>query len=81
MQVLALQLSRIQQKAYGVEPAAAWSAQTALWQLQYKKGGSASALDEKQEQRLAMLPRLAESLANKCVEQEALATQEGLVSP
>lgn len=78
MQVLALQLSRIQQKAYGVAPAAAWSAQTALWQLQYKDGAS---LDEKQEQRLAMLPRLAESLASKCVQQEALTTQEGLVSP
>jgi hypothetical protein len=78
MQVLALQLSRIQQKAYGVAPAAAWSAQTALWQLQYK---DATSLDEKQEQRLAMLPRLAESLAGKCVEQEALTPQEGLVSP
>ena len=78
MQVLALQLSRIQQKAFGVAPAAAWSAQTALWQLKYK---DATPMDEKQEQRLAMLPRLAESLASKCVQQESLTTQEGLVSP
>jgi hypothetical protein len=77
MQVLALQLSRIQQQVYGVAPAAAWAAQTALWQIQYK----GTALDEKQEQRLAMLPRLAESLASKCVQQQGLTTQEGLVSP
>lgn len=80
MQVLALQLSRLQQQQYGVSPAATWAAQTALWQVQYK-GTSAAVQDNKQEQRLTMLPRLAESLANKSVQQEGLTPQEGLVSP
>ena len=81
MQVLALQLSRVQQQLYGVAPATAWAAQTALWQVQYASSGAdAAAADnsgnniisdeqmKKEAQRLAMLPRLAESLALKCVQ-------------
>jgi len=79
MQVFALQLSRMQQQLYGMAPAAAWAAQTALWQMQYK--GNPDTVDAKQEQRLAMLPRLGESLASKCVQQEDKTPHEGLVSP
>lgn len=75
MQVLALQVARYQPTAL------LWAAQTALWQLTFpvvvppaktnttdrnnndKDDGDA----EKHAQRLAMLPRLAESLASKCV--------------
>ena len=84
MQVLALQLSRVQQQLYGVAPATAWAAQTALWQVQYAATAAAAAAAaaadtsgnninsdaqvKKEAQRLAMLPRLAESLALKCVQ-------------
>lgn len=62
MQVLSLQLSRLEQIHYNDSSSAmAWAAQTALWQL--KEGSS-----EKIDQRLAMLPRLAESMASKCLE-------------
>jgi hypothetical protein len=65
MQVLALQLARVQQQFFGEAPATAWAAQTALWQLAYS---DQSQLDEKQLQRLQLLPRLAESLAAKCIQ-------------
>jgi len=80
MQVLALQLARLQQQ-YPAEttpryPATLWAAQTALWQMEYydhHHSDRGSSKDEKQTQRLAMLPRLAESLASKCVEEYSVA--------
>lgn len=60
MQVLALQLARIQQQSFGISPATSWAAQTALWQLQ---------LESQDPQKLVLLPRLAESLAAKSVYQ------------
>ena len=66
MQVLALQLARVQQQQYGVSPATSWAAQTALWQIQFQPKDT-TAMDAKTQQRLAMLPRLAESLASKAV--------------
>ena len=78
MQVLALQLARLQQQ-YPAEatpqyPATLWAAQTALWQMEYYDDhNSDQGKDEKQTQRLAMLPRLAESLASKCVEEYSVA--------
>lgn len=79
MQVLALQLARIQQGSYGTSPAIAWAAQTALWQVQLSSSNFASnhhhqmatngnvLPDPKEQQRLSMLPRLAESFAYKAV--------------
>jgi N-terminal acetyltransferase B complex non-catalytic subunit len=61
MQVLALQLARVQQQAFGISPATAWAAQTALWQLQ---------LESQDPHKMVLLPRLAESLASKAVYQQ-----------
>lgn len=69
-QGLALQLARIQQQHFGHAPATAWAAACALWQLQ-QPSSEAAAADTKQQQRLAMLPRLAESLAHKRIQQQA----------
>jgi hypothetical protein len=61
VQVLCLQLARL----HTPYPATLWAAQTALWQIQY---GIPDDLDPKR----AMLPRLAESLASKCVQMYCL---------
>lgn len=57
VQVLCLQLARMHTSPY---PATLWAAQTALWQIQYGN-------PDDDPQKRAMLPRLAESLASKCV--------------
>jgi N-acetyltransferase B complex (NatB) non catalytic subunit len=75
MQVLALHLGRINlQMGVSARLATSWVAQTALWQLKLiaseTNNPTTSLSDEEQkkdQQRLALLPRLAENLASKCV--------------
>ncbi|CAB9519798.1 Phagocyte signaling-impaired protein [Seminavis robusta] len=74
MQVLALQLGRINQQTTGsARLATSWVAQTALWQLKLIESDANSTSlvsdedQKKEQQRLALLPRLAENLASKCV--------------
>ena len=79
LQVLALQLARLQlqlqQPQHLSYPATLWAAQTAMWQMTLHPSASSSNnstnnndnSNAKQQQRLAMLPRLAESFASKCV--------------
>ena len=76
MQVLALQMARLQQQLYGMAPATAWAAQTALWQVPPHPAkqlndytNPSDGADAKTTQRLLMLPRLAESLALKCIQE------------
>jgi tetratricopeptide (TPR) repeat protein len=64
LQVLALQLARLNATSLSA-PANLWAAQTALWQIQYTASSSESLMDDKLKARIAMLPRLAESLASK----------------
>lgn len=71
LQLLALQLSRIQQRSYGVTPAIAWAAQAALWQLEAIESSNSRSADPQQLARAAMLPRLAESMASKCVAEDS----------
>lgn len=61
MQVTALQLARMANREDSVLKL--WAAQTALWQLELSMNGDSS--DPNIQQRLQMLPRLAESLASK----------------
>jgi hypothetical protein len=69
MQVLALQLARVNQFSGTTRHATSWAAQTALWQLKVIRAtsGKNNAEDPKENQRLALLPRLAENFASKCV--------------
>jgi N-acetyltransferase B complex (NatB) non catalytic subunit len=75
MQVLALHLGRInQQMGVSTRLATSWVAQTALWQLKliasatsYPGTPLSEEEQKKDQQRLALLPRLAENLASKCV--------------
>ena len=77
MQVLALQLARVNQHVGSTRMATSWVAQTALWQLKLvsknnkddntSKSESDADEEKKEQQRLALLPRLAENLASKCV--------------
>jgi len=76
MQAMALSLSRLASAGPEVRTRAiGWAAQAALWQLKYSLTtttmvGSGNDANAKQQQmRLQMLPRLAESLAKKCVDQ------------
>mmetsp|Transcript_3144 Transcript_3144/g.7896 ORF Transcript_3144/g.7896 Transcript_3144/m.7896 type:complete len:1109 (+) Transcript_3144:106-3432(+) len=70
LQVTALQLARLQQEQLGHSPATAWAAQTGLWQLQHHhhhdNNNNSSPTDVVvDDKKLALLPRLAESLASK----------------
>jgi N-acetyltransferase B complex (NatB) non catalytic subunit len=73
LQVLALQLARVNQQTGSTRLSTSWVAQTALWQLNLVKNGDDSSSDNlddpKEQQRLAFLPRLAENLASKCMEE------------
>lgn len=66
LQVLALQLARVNQQTGSTRLSTSWVAQTALWQLNLVTD-NANVEDPKEQQRLAFLPRLAENLASKCV--------------
>lgn len=76
MQVLALQLARLQQQLFGASPATAWAAQTVLWQLSWTNNNDA---DPKAAQRRLMLPRLAESLASKAVGEQPVDSSDSLL--
>jgi hypothetical protein len=67
MQVMALQLARLNQMTTA-RHATSWVAQTALWQLKLI-GAPDNQVDPQDQQKLALLPRLAENLASKCVEE------------
>lgn len=64
LQNIALQLARLNSSVKN-SPVHMWAAQTALWQIEFAKG--TVPLNEKNEARINMLPRLAESLAQKFV--------------
>lgn len=78
MQVLALQLARIHQQSPGSASrlSTSWVAQAALWQLKLISDDNCVSLiddsntkeeqQKKDQQRQALLPRLAENLASKC---------------
>lgn len=68
LQVLALQLARVNQQTGSARLSTSWVAQTALWQLNLVLSGDDKSDDPKEQQRLAFLPRLAENLASKCME-------------
>lgn len=70
MQVAALQLARLSADTDDTGVLKLWAAQTALWQLQNNGESSSSGTQE----RLVMLPRLAESLALKYKDTSAEAT-------
>lgn len=78
MQALAMKSASIIQQegiSSSMNLATSWAAQTALWQLKLggedggKSTDSSSQLDDEKQrqQRLALMPRLAESLALKCI--------------
>lgn len=69
LQVLALQLARVNQSTGSSRLSTSWVAQTALWQLNLVLSGDGNVDDPKEQQRLAFLPRLAENLASKCIEE------------
>ena len=72
MQVLALQLAKYNAASLSAsQPIGLWASQTALWQIQFAASENetttttAILVDERERTRLRLLPRLAESLALK----------------